>query len=239
MEMTANYRLLQGVARLFLQQIVRIEVSGIEHVPASGPCILLPNHQSALDPLLVQGICPRMVSTMTKSTQFASPIFRFLLRHGEAFPVRRYKTDPQAVRTLLRKLGEGRAVCLYPEGERSWDGTLQPLRRGAIRAILRANVPVVPVGIQGMYDVWPRWRGVPRLGLPVSLRFGQAIHFGDLRDRPEREAAVAYATDRIRRALLELSGEGLRFQRNSTEAGQLLPPSHPLPSRVDDPRSSR
>jgi len=207
MEMTPAYRLLQGIAHFMIRCVVRIRVEGLENVPTVGPCIFVPNHQSALDPLLVQGICPRMISTMTKSTQFATPIFRFLLRRGEAFPVRRYKVDPQAVRTLLRRLDEGYATCIYPEGERSWDGTLQPLRRGAVRTILRAGVPIIPVGIEGMYDVWPRWRGVPRVGLPVVLRFGEPIHLGTHRDRSSREAAFQAAQERIRTALLHLSGE--------------------------------
>lgn len=207
MEMTPAYRLLQGIARFMIHRVTRVEIEGLENVPESGPVIIVPNHQSALDPLLLQGVCPRMIATMTKSTQFASPVFRFLLRSGEAFPVRRYKVDPQAVRTLFRKLDEGFATCLYPEGERSWDGTLQPLRRGAIRTLLRAGVPIIPVGIEGMYDVWPRWRGVPRLGLPVTLRFGKPIHLGEHRDRQSREAALGDAEAKIRAALLELSGE--------------------------------
>lgn len=210
MEMTPAYRLLQGIARFMLHRVTRIRVEGLENIPEAGPCIFVPNHQSALDPLLLQGMCPRMIATMTKSTQFASPVFRILLRSGEAFPVRRYKVDPQAVRTLLRKLDEGFATCLYPEGERSWDGTLQPLRRGALRTILRSGVPIIPVGIEGMYDVWPRWRGVPRFGLPVTLRFGEPIHFGAHLNRASREAALPSAEERIRAALLHLSGEAAR-----------------------------
>jgi 1-acyl-sn-glycerol-3-phosphate acyltransferase len=207
MEMTPTYRLLQGIARFMILRVTRVQVEGLENVPSSGSCIFVSNHQSALDPILLQGMCPRMISTMTKSTQFASPIMRFLLRSGEAFPVRRYKVDPQAVRTLLRKLDEGYATCLYPEGERSWDGTLRPLRRGAVRTLLRVGVPIIPVGIAGMYDVWPRWRGVPRLGLPVVLRFGEPIDLGVHRGRSAREAALPEAEERIRSALLRLSGE--------------------------------
>lgn len=207
MEMTPTYRLLQGIARFMIHRIANVRVEGLENVPESGPFILLPNHQSALDPLLVQGICPRLVSTMTKSTQFGSPFFRLLLRLGSAYPVRRYRVDPQAVRVTFRTLQKGGVVCLYPEGERSWDGTLQPLRRGALRVILRAGVPVVPVGVEGMYDIWPRWRGVPRLGLDVTVRFGRPMHFGAHLDRASRERALPAADLAIREALLRLSGE--------------------------------
>lgn len=206
-EMSPVYRFVRSVARIAVLRWFRIRVEGLEHLPSSGPCLLLPNHQSALDPLLVQGICPRPVSTMTKSTQFASPVFRWILTSCDAFPTRRYRVDPQAIRVLLRNLDEGRVVCLYPEGERSWDGRLQPLRRGAVRVALRAGVPVIPVGIEGTYDIWPRWRSFPRLGRTVHLRFGTPLDLGSHRSRKEREPQMADAAARIREELLRLSGE--------------------------------
>jgi len=194
------------LARIGILSWIRIEVEGLENIPAIGPCVLVPNHQSLLDPFVVQGVCPREVATMTKSTQFGSPLFRWLLGRVSAFPVRRYRVDPQAVRVLMRRLSEGKVVCVYPEGERSWDGRLQPFRRGTMRVLLRAGVPVIPVGIQGMYDVWPRWRRRPRAGRPVFVRFGSPLEFGALTTRAEREAALPEAERRIREAILTLSG---------------------------------
>lgn len=208
--MTRFYLVARALARWGIHAICDVRVEGEHRVPRTGPCILAPNHQSALDPLLVQGACSRAVDTMAKSTQFSSPVFRWLLTRGGAFPVRRYRVDPQSVRILLRKLREGRAVCIYPEGERTWDGTLQSFRRGTLRVLLRAGAPVVPVGIDGMYDIWPRWASRPRTGLKVHLRFGEPIHFGEHRDRAAREAALPDAERRLREALLRLSGEEQR-----------------------------
>jgi 1-acyl-sn-glycerol-3-phosphate acyltransferase len=196
-------------------------VEGVENIPEQGPFLLLPNHQSALDPPLVQSYCPRPVHAMTKSTQFASPVFRWLLPRILAFPVRRYRVDPQAVRVALRLLGNGEGVCIYPEGERCWDGTLQPFRRGALRLMLAADVPVIPCGIDGMYDLWPRWAGRPRRGLPVTLRFGEPLRFGPFPDRAARDAHLPEAERRLRAALLELSGENRRRTGRSGGAGAL------------------
>jgi 1-acyl-sn-glycerol-3-phosphate acyltransferase len=198
------------VARILVRAIADVRVEGLENVPATGPCFLIPNHQSWLDPLLVQGMCPRVISTMTKSIQFTGPVVGYLLRVAQAFPVRRYQVDSQAVRILLRRLGEGGVVCVYPEGERCWDGTLQPLRRGTIRVALRAGAPVVPVGIDGMYDAWPRFASKPRFGHTVYLRFGAPLHFGRHETKEEREAALPAAEAALRDALLTLSGEGGR-----------------------------
>lgn len=208
--MTRAYRMVRTIARACILRWIRIEVEGESHLPEAGPCLLLPNHQSVLDPILVQGVCRRQVATMTKSTQFATAPFRWILRNCAAFPVRRYRVDPQAVRVVLRKLAAGEVVCIYPEGERSWDGTLQPFRAGTLRLMLRAGVPVIPVGIEGMYGVWPRWRSYPRLGRTISLRFGRPIHFGAHPTRALREEAMPAAEARLRHALLELSGEAAR-----------------------------
>ena len=92
---------------------------------------------------------------------------------------------------------------IYPEGERSWDGTLQPFRQGTIRLLLKAGVPIVPCGLDGSYDVWPRWsRRVRRRR--VRLRFGKPIRWAALGTRRERDAALPRAAEALREALLEM-----------------------------------
>ena len=120
--------------------VVRPKIEGRENIPRQGPFFLIANHQSVLDPILIQANCPRIVHSFTKSTQFSSgAVARWLLPRINAIPTRRYRVDPQVVRTALRLLEEGEAVCIYPEGERSWDGLLQPLRRGTVRLILKGR----------------------------------------------------------------------------------------------------
>ena len=204
------YPLAQRIARWGLAPLVRTRFEGIDNLPAAGPCLLVPNHQSILDPLVLQMGLSRQVDSMTKSTQFSGLFFRWFLPRIHAFPVRRYRTDPQSVRVALRRLGEGRAVCVYPEGERSWDGRLQPLRRGTLRLILRAGVPVVPIGIDGTFRTWPRWARRPRRGFTAHVRIGKPIHFRAYLNRQEREAALPEAERVLRQALLELSGEAAR-----------------------------
>jgi 1-acyl-sn-glycerol-3-phosphate acyltransferase len=159
-------------------------------VPAEGPCLIVANHQSILDPILIQSFCPRPLHTMTKSTQFGVPVFGWLVReHLLGFPVRRYQIDPQAVRVALRRLAQGRAVGVYVEGERSWDGQLQSPRLGTLRLLLKAGVPVIPCAISGSYDVWPRWGGGIRRA-PVRIAFGAPVPLPRLDDRRARERAL-------------------------------------------------
>lgn len=207
--MSLVYRLLCPPSRWGLSIMADVRVEGLANVPKDGPFVLVPNHQSVADPFLVQSFCPRPVHSMTKSTQFASPVSRWLVPRLLGFPVRRYRVDPQAVRTLLRLLDEGRGVCVYPEGERSWDGQLQPFRRGALRVLLRAGAPVIPVGIHGMCHLWPRWHRWPQPSLrpriPVRLRFGEALELGCVRDRRERDRRLPALERLLRERLCALS----------------------------------
>ncbi len=190
------YRLCQHTVRTLWPLIGTLEVHGLGHVPTAGPFLLVGNHQSILDPILIQGICPRPVHTMAKSTQFTAPPFAWLMPRLLSFPVRRYEIDPQAVRYALRKLREGEPVGVYLEGERSWDGRLQSPRLGTLRLILKAGVPVVPVTIRGSYDVWPRWHRSLRRGA-IRIAFGEPLTFPKFDARSQREAALPDVAARI------------------------------------------
>ena len=201
-----TYEIGKAICRWVLAPLLtRMHVEGRDNIPKEGPFFLVPNHQSILDPLMIQAFCSRRVHSMTKSTQFGSPVMYWLLPRIGAFPARRYRTDPQCVRTVLRLLEDGEGVGIYAEGERSWDGRMQPFRRGTIRLILKAGVPIIPVGITGSYDVWPRWSKRPRRA-SVRIRYGEPIELGRHDDRAERETAVESTTTLLRARIRELMG---------------------------------
>lgn len=226
-EATRFYRFMQWLARSLWKTCATLEVRGTENVPATGAFLLLCNHQSNLDPILIQAVAPRPVHAMAKSTQFAAPVVGSIMQRLLSFPVRRYQVDPQAVRLSLRHLSAGRAVCIYIEGERSWDGRLQKPRRGTIRLALRAGVPIVPCAITGSYDAWPRWDNrIQRRH--ITIAFGPPFTLPHLLRRAEREAILDDAGDRIMRALADLigpdgSGNGLARSEKTGEVGTVNP----------------
>ncbi len=204
------YPVVGAGARVVLKLLGPVRVHGLENLPERGGALLLPNHQSALDPFLVQGWAPRPVRSMTKSTQFGSGFMQWIVPRLGGFPVRRYRTDAQAVRVTLRLLDEGELVCIYPEGERSWDARLQPFRTGTLRVALAAahrGIPVIPVGIRGMYDVFPRWGRPRRIRSALAVRFGRTLRLGPFENRRDRDAALPVLRERLRDRLLDLSGE--------------------------------
>lgn len=194
------YRAAQWLPSTFWRALATLDTAGVENIPATGPFLLISNHQSNLDPILIQAVCPRRVHAMAKSSQFAVPVIASLMKRLHAFPVRRYQADPQAVRTALRRLAEDEAVAIYVEGERTWDGNLQPPRPGTIRLALKAGVPIVPATISGSYDAWPRWDSrIQRR--PVTITFGPPFRLPHLERKADREAALPSAAATIMAAL--------------------------------------
>jgi len=198
------YGLFRGILIPLVHLVARIRVLGDHHLPKTGPFILVANHQSFLDPIIVQVICKRPLHTLAKSTQFGGTIMGWIMPRVNAIPTRRYRIEPQALRVVLRRLESGEAVGIYPEGERSWDGELQPFRLGTIRLLLKAGVPVIPCGVVGSYDVWPRWSKKIRRRR-VRVEFGEPIHWPALHSRKEREEQLDEAYSTLREALENLS----------------------------------
>lgn len=191
------YRLFRLILMPFVHAVARLDVVGKENLPKTGPFILVANHQSFLDPIIVQVICRRPLNTLAKSTQFTGRIMSWIMPRVCAIPTRRYRIEPQAVRVVLRRLAAGEAVGVYPEGERSWDAEVQPFRRGTIRLLLKSGVPIIPCGVVGSYDVWPRWSRTLRRKT-VRVEFGKAIHWPAMHDRKERNAFLLEATRVLR-----------------------------------------
>jgi 1-acyl-sn-glycerol-3-phosphate acyltransferase len=212
-----------GTFRLLLKPLLhaalRLEIVGREKIPKTGPFILVANHQSFLDPVIVQVICPRPLHTLAKSTQFTSSFMGWVMPRVNAIPTRRYRIEAQGVRVVLRRLAAGEAVGVYPEGERSWDGSIQPFRRGTIRVLLKAGVPVVPCGLAGSYDVWPRWSKTIKRR-KVRVEFGDPIRWPAMDDREERNAFLPEASETLTRVLSELSAWSHLKAGRADQAGQ-------------------
>ncbi len=141
-----------------------LELRGTEHIPATGPVLITPNHQTYADPPLVSIPVRRPVHYMTWSRLFDIPLFGRLIRRLRAFPVDIESTDPRATREAVRLLQAGAAVMIFPEGERSRDGRVGRFKPGAFRLAVSLGVPVLPVTITGAHACWPPGRMLPRPG---------------------------------------------------------------------------
>lgn len=191
------YQMARGFLEILLRLYNRLEVTGREHVPRTGACIVAANHVSFLDPPIVGsavGMKP-VVRFMARDTLFKHPLGGRFLRGVAAVPISRERGDVGALRKALAVLKEGACLGLFPEGTRSPDGQLATAKGGIGFLIAKAEVPVVPCFIDGSYDAFPRHAKWIR---PVKVRafIGKPIQpieftsMGEGRDRYERIGAL-------------------------------------------------
>jgi len=157
-----------------------LKVYGAENVPFTGGVLLLSNHLSFLDPAVIGVMLRRPASYLAKSELFEVPVFGRVIPRLNAFPVRQGAGDIGAVRETIRRLKEGRVLTVFPEGARSLSGELQPLQGGFTLIVRKAGVPIVPVGIDGSYEAWPRGTTLPR-SAPVRVKFGPPLHVQEMK----------------------------------------------------------
>jgi 1-acyl-sn-glycerol-3-phosphate acyltransferase len=135
--------------------------SGWGNIPLDGPLLVVANHQSMFDPVLVGFASRRYLSFLARKNLFEQPILATLIRKLNAIPIDR-GLGKDGIQAVLDALGEGRAVLVFPEGERTHTGEVQPLKPGVSLLIKRVNCPIVPVGIAGAFAAWNRHMTIPR-----------------------------------------------------------------------------
>ena len=140
----------------------RLRLRGIENIPAEGPLLITPNHQTYADPPLVTIPVRRPVHYMAWDALFEIPVLSWAIRRLRAFPVALEGADPKGVRQAVRLLEAGEAVMIFPEGGRSVDGRLQRFKLGAFRLAVAQGAAVLPVTIVGGNESWPPTRTLPR-----------------------------------------------------------------------------
>jgi 1-acyl-sn-glycerol-3-phosphate acyltransferase len=183
------YAIILFLVKTGLKLKYTIHLEGMENIPAKGPAIFLCNHTSLVDSFFIGCYLPRKVYYMTKSTEFESAARRAFFYLSRTFPVRRYDIDPISLKNGMRVLQFGGMVGIYPEGERTWDGELLPLRRGTLRFVLAAGVPVIVAAISGAFQNQPRWGG--KIGSPeVYLSVGRPIYIPRLKGRDQTEEDI-------------------------------------------------
>ena len=135
--------------------------SGWVNVPRTGPVLLVSNHQSMFDPVLVGLSSRRYLSYLARSNLFAQRGLAPLIRGLNAIPIDR-NMGKDGIQAVLDALARGWAVLMFPEGERTHTGEVQPLKAGVSLLVRRVTCPIVPVGIAGCFAAWSRFMAVPR-----------------------------------------------------------------------------
>lgn len=186
-------RFLTFLLHLAYRIVLRLEVVGLENIPASGPVILAINHISFLDPVLVVSLLRRKVLPMAKAEVFRDVVLGPLVSAFDAFPVRRGEVDRRAIQTALEVLRLGGVLMIAPEGTRSPTGALIRGKEGAVYLAWRTGAPIVPVGIDGTDHFKFNIRRLRRTS--VRVVFGQPF-LVEIPEERSREA-LREATDEL------------------------------------------
>lgn len=168
------YAVLWVVCRTLGVSVFGFRVRFAEPLPADGGLIVLSSHQSHLDPLLLGLACDRRLSSLARSSLFRFKPFGAVISALDAVPIDRNASVVAAMRAVIARLKAGKAVTIFPEGARTFDGRLGELKPGFALMAKRAGVPIAPVAIVGAFECWPRTRRLPRPGR-IRLEFGPVI----------------------------------------------------------------
>jgi len=180
----------------------RYRIRGDEQLPDGG-ALLLMNHQSFIDPLVVAISFQRPVSYLARHNLFSVPLIGTILRATYVIPIRRNAASTESIRAAIERLQQGYYVGLFPEGTRSQDGLLHEMKPGFLAIVRRASVPVVPIGIAGAGTAYPRGAVLIR---PRTVRVvvGQPFSAEEVRQYCEAGREAELMTDirqRLERAM--------------------------------------
>lgn len=197
--------LLRFIAWLLINFIYRLERTGAHNIPDRGAALLICNHVSYADAIVISAGCQRPIRFIMESGIFRIPVLSTIFRGMKAIPVAPAKQEPavyeRAFEVVAKELRQGNLVCIFPEGRLTSDGEIAEFRAGMLRILKETPVPVIPIALSGLWDsmfsrkykaLWKRW---PRRFWPnIKMRVGAPI------------AADAATLDTLRERVVELRG---------------------------------
>jgi 1-acyl-sn-glycerol-3-phosphate acyltransferase len=164
-----------------IHSIYRLEKSGLERIPDEGPAVVVCNHVSYVDALVISAACRRPVRWVMDHRIFGTPFLSFFFRTIRAIPIAPAREDPklldEAYAEIARALASGELVGLFPEGRLTADGEMGPFRPGIRQVLDRSPVPVIPMALSGLWQsLFARNRSrLARLFPRIRLSVGKAV----------------------------------------------------------------
>jgi 1-acyl-sn-glycerol-3-phosphate acyltransferase len=176
--------LMRFIVWMLIHSVYRLEKSGLERIPDEGAAVIVCNHVSFVDALVIAAACPRPIRFVMDHRIFRLPVISFVFRTGRAIPIAPAKEDPEmmehAFAEIAKALQEGDLVAIFPEGRITDTGEMYPFRPGIKRILDATPVPVVPIALRGLWGSFfsrkdgaamsKPWRFIPfrRIGLAVG-----------------------------------------------------------------------
>lgn len=193
------YRFARFILRIFLTVVGRWRIIGRGNLPLEGPVMVVCNHVSYWDPVLVGCAMTRQVHFMAKAELFSYPVLGPLVRALGAFPIKRGQSDRNALRTAIHLLQDGKVLGVFPEGTRSKTGALMVFKPGITMLAYKVECPILPVAVVNSRRIFSGWFH------PVEVRIGEPIEMPHMDKRPSSEV-LEELTEKSRQAVEYLIG---------------------------------
>lgn len=171
--------LMRFIVWLLIHSVYRLKKEGLEHIPEEGPAVIVCNHVSFVDALVVMAACPRPIRFVMDHQIFRIPLLNFVFREGRAIPIASAKDDPvlleKAYDEVAKALEAGDLVGIFPEGRITDTGEMYPFKQGITRIVERTPVPVVPMALKGLWGSFFSRKDGPAMTRPFRRGLTSAI----------------------------------------------------------------
>ena len=205
------YYFCRALCRIFCAVFFKMHVTGLENIPGQGGVVFICNHQSYLDPLFCGIKLKRPIHFIARRSLLNHPVFGAIIKALNIIPIKRGKPDLSAIKLSIKRLKQEQIICLFPEGTRTSDGKIAPLKPGFSFLCIRAKVPIVPVLVEGAFDAWPRHKKLFRPG-SIFVQYGKPIPYQKLQSLTDRQC-----TEMLTETLRKMQNETrIQLEKNTT-----------------------
>ena len=180
------YESIKRLLQLGVVPFCRMRHWGIDNIPAEGGVLVVSNHESFFDPVLVGTGVRRGMTYLARSTLFRFPLFGPFIRTIDAIPIDREGMGLAGIKESLRRLKGGGMVVIFPEGTRTVDGEIRPFRPGFTTLAVRSKSAILPAAIEGAFRAWPRGQKLPHPST-IHVRYGRPILPEEARQMDDEE----------------------------------------------------
>lgn len=187
-----SYRVIHFFFFYLMKIFYRLEVYGQEHV-FKGAGIIAANHVSFLDPPVLGVLWPQEVHFLARQSLFKVPLLGWFIKKINSHPLKGNGGDVAVFKIVLQLLDEGKKVILFPEGQRSYDNKLCPIKPGLSLLISKTNAQVIPTYIFGTFEAWPRTKKYPKIGRKIGCVFGSPFGWSEFAHLEKKQAQEAFA----------------------------------------------
>ena len=199
------FNILWFIGYVLRKLYLHVNIEGLENVPRKGSYLLVGNHQSYFDPVVLHLVSPRRLNFLMAAEYYNNWRWKWFYDVFGCIPLEKGRANPKAVERAMKVILEGEPLVMFPEGGISIDGRIGKWQPGVGMVALRTGVPVIPVIIKGTRDALPIGRYILR-SKPVEVYAGKPIVFKQ-REGPISRDEINEATHRIRQAFLQLARE--------------------------------